>query len=148
MRAMIAPFVLAAGLAAATSPGAAQSVDSLYCQEDQALAVHGATGAALHFDFSMFTPSGQFLGIRGDAAPSGGAWVYTSGMGAADPAEHCAVRLTPVSGGFRIETAENGRCENMGGYGATLFRPLTFPAASRVGPFAPVGMEDPVPPGC
>ena len=112
------------------------------------LARRGAVGAPLHFDLSIFWPNQQYLGIRGDASPQGGGWVYSSGMSSPDPAERCAVRLTPVEGGMRIETASNARCESMGGYGAALQRPLTFPAAARVGAFAPVGMEDPVPSGC
>ena len=138
----------AAAALLAALPAGAQSIDSLYCQNDQLLAVRGAVGGALHFDLSVFWPDKQYLGIRGDAAPQGGTWVYTSGMSSPDPAERCAVRLTPVQGGMRIETASNARCESMGGYGAALQGALTFPATARVGAFAPVGMEDPVPSGC
>jgi len=51
-------------------------------------------------------------------------------------------------GGLEWTPAQNARCEAMGGFGASRYLPLTFAAVSRAGSFAPVGMEDPVPPGC
>jgi hypothetical protein len=92
---------------------------------------------ALTFDILDSNAQGNVIEIAGVAAPHNGGWRYQSNGNAAE--ERCTLDITPVAGGFKMDTVKGATCAGMGGHKAEIaLMGASFPASSRVKGVAPV----------
>jgi hypothetical protein len=93
---------------------------------------------ALTFDVLESNAQGNIIEINGLAVPHKGGWRYQV-KSDNDPQQRCTLDITPVAGGFKMDTVEGARCSAMGGHNAeTALIGALFPASSRVKGVAPV----------
>jgi hypothetical protein len=93
---------------------------------------------AMTFDVLESNAQGNIIEINGVAVPHKGGWRYQV-KSDSDPEQRCTLDITPVAGGFKMDTVEGARCSSMGGHNAeTALMGASFPASSRVKGMAPV----------
>jgi hypothetical protein len=93
---------------------------------------------ALTFDVLESNAQGHIIEINGVAVPHKGGWRYQV-KSDNDPQQRCTLDITPVSGGFMMDTVKGATCASMGGFNAEIaLMGASFPASSRVKDVVPV----------
>jgi hypothetical protein len=93
---------------------------------------------ALTFDVLESNAQGNVIEIKGVAVPHKGGWRYQV-KSDSDPQQRCTLDITPVAGGFKMDTVKGATCAGMGGFNAEIaLMGASFPASTRVKDMAPI----------
>jgi hypothetical protein len=126
----LACLVLSAHAAGAVEGG-------VFCRGAGIFVERPEPNGALTFDIMDANAQGNVIEITGVAAPHKGGWRYQSNGSAAEA--RCTLDITPVAGGFKMDTVKGATCAGMGGHNAEIaLIGASFPASSRVKGVAPV----------
>jgi hypothetical protein len=126
---------LACLVLSAHSAGAVEG--GVFCRGAGIFVERPEPNGALTFDIMDANAQGNVIDIAGVAVPHNGGWRYQSNGNAAE--ERCTLDITPVAGGFKMDTVKGATCAGMGGHNAEIaLMGASFPASSRVKGVAPV----------